>query len=142
MSKELEALQKLRDLVENLTRIDYVPTDLRNEVKELIIKSYEDSDGLFSQIEEALNELEDAKHNYRAVEEMHNNSVAYGTRIQKELNELKKRNEPMKIKHENNGIPYCSNCERTYLRNTLGNENNYCGYCGQALDWSKDAKNE
>ena len=54
MSKELEALQKLRDLVEYLTRIDYVPTDLRNEVKELLIKSYEDSNGYFSQIEEAL----------------------------------------------------------------------------------------
>ena len=54
MSKELEALQKLRDLVEYLTRIDYVPTDLRNEVKELLINSYEDSNGLFSQIEEAL----------------------------------------------------------------------------------------
>ena len=61
MSKELEALQKLRDLVENLTRIDYVPTDLRNEVKELLIKSYEDSNGYFSQIEEALNELERLK---------------------------------------------------------------------------------
>lgn len=61
MSKELEALQKLRDLVEYLTRIDYVSTDLRNEVKELLIKSYEDSNGLFSQIEEALNELEKAK---------------------------------------------------------------------------------
>ena len=54
MSKELEALQKLRDLVENLTRIDYMPTELRNEVKELLIKSYEDSNGYFSRIEEAL----------------------------------------------------------------------------------------
>ena len=70
MSKELEALQKLRDLVENLTRIDYVPTDLRNEVKELLINSYEDSNGYFSQIEKALNELEDAKHNYKAWKEM------------------------------------------------------------------------
>ena len=54
MNKELEALQKLRDLVEYLTRIDYVPTDLRNEVNELLINSYEDSNGYFSQIEEAL----------------------------------------------------------------------------------------
>ena len=38
MSKELEALQKLRDLVEYLTRIDYVPTYLRNQVKKLLIK--------------------------------------------------------------------------------------------------------
>jgi len=54
MNKGLEALQKLRGLVEYLTRIDYVPVELRNEVKELLIKSYEDSNGYFSQIEEAL----------------------------------------------------------------------------------------
>ena len=61
MSKELEALEKLRDLVEWLTRIDYVPTALRNEVKELLIKSYEDSEGYFSQIEEALKRNEPHK---------------------------------------------------------------------------------
>ena len=90
MNKELEALQKLRDLVEYLTRVDYVSTDLRNQVKELLIKSYEDSNGYFSQIEEALNELECAKHNYKAMEERYNNVVAYASKIQKELNELKK----------------------------------------------------
>jgi len=58
MSKELEVLQKLRDLVEYLTRIDYVPADLRNQVKELLIKSYKDSNGYFSQIEEALTKLD------------------------------------------------------------------------------------
>ena len=67
MSKELEALQKLRDLVENLTRIDYVPTDLRNEVKELLIKSYEDSNGYFSRIEEALKRNEPMKVNLETV---------------------------------------------------------------------------
>ena len=100
MSKELEALQKLRDLVENLTRIDYVPTDLRNEVKELLIESYENSNGYFSQIAEALNELEDAKHNYEAMVEKFNNVVAYATKIQKELNELNKRNEPMRPNYD------------------------------------------
>lgn len=63
MSKELEVLQKLRDLVEYLTRIDYVSTDLRNEVKELLIKSYEDSNGYFSQIEEAIKRNEPMKVN-------------------------------------------------------------------------------
>lgn len=58
MNKGLEALQKLRDLVEYLTRIDYVPSDLRNEVKELLIKSYKDSNGYFSQIEEALKQAQ------------------------------------------------------------------------------------
>ena len=61
MSKELEALQKLRGLVEYLTRIDYVPTDLRNEVKELLINSYANSNGYFSQIEEALKRNEPVK---------------------------------------------------------------------------------
>ena len=61
MSKELEALQKLRDLVENLTRIDYVPTDLRDEVKALLINSYQESNGYFSQIEQALKRNEPMK---------------------------------------------------------------------------------
>ena len=33
-------------------------------------------------------ELDDLKHNYKALEEFYNNSVAYGTKIQNELNEL------------------------------------------------------
>ena len=57
MIKELEALQRLRDLVENLTRI----TALRNEVKELLIYSYEASNGYFSQIEKALKRNESMK---------------------------------------------------------------------------------
>ena len=60
-NKGLEALQKLRDLVEYLTRIDYVPRELRNEVIELLIKSYKDSNGYFSQIEEALKRNEPMK---------------------------------------------------------------------------------
>lgn len=35
-------------------------------------------------------EIADLKHNYKAINEMYNNSVAYGTKIQKELNELKR----------------------------------------------------
>lgn len=101
MSKELEALQKLRDLVEYLTRIDYVPADLRNEVKELLINSYEDSNGYFSQIEQALNELEDAKHNYKALKEYYDNAVTFATKIQNELNELKKSEEELTSKNKN-----------------------------------------
>ena len=133
MSKELEALQKLRDLVENLTRIDYVPTDLRNEVKELLINSYEDSNGYFSQIEKALNELEDAKHNYKAVKEMYNNSVAYATKIQEELNELKKRNEPMKPNYGGK-FPQCPACKK--LLHSIWQK--HCDNCTQAIDWSDE----
>ncbi len=44
-------------------------------------------------VKKALNELDDAKHNYKALEERYNNVVAYATKIQKELNELKKSGE-------------------------------------------------
>ena len=36
------------------------------------------------------NELEDTKHNYGAIKEMHNNSVSYASKIQKELDDLKR----------------------------------------------------
>ena len=143
MSKELEALQKLRDLVENLTRIDYMPTDLRNEVKELLIESYENSNGYFSQIAEALNELEDAKHNYEAMVEKFNNVVAYATKIQKELNELNKRNEPMKVLAEKHYVGFgyfkCPKCGVTISPLKIGEARyNYCPDCGKALDWSDE----
>ncbi len=51
------------------------------------------------------------------------------------LEELVERDTPMKIKHENNGIQYCAVCERSYLRDGRGNQNRFCGYCGQRLDW-------
>ena len=38
-----------------------MPTDLRNEVKTLLINSYEDSNGYFSQIEKALKRNEPMK---------------------------------------------------------------------------------
>lgn len=50
------------------------------------------------------------------------------------LEELAVRDTPMKIKRENNGIPYCAVCERSYLRDVRGNQNRFCGYCGQRLD--------
>ena len=50
------------------------------------------------------------------------------------LEKLIERDTPMKVKHENNGIPYCAVCERSYLRDARGNQNRFCGYCGQRLD--------
>lgn len=41
-------------------------------------------------INELIEELENAEQRYKALEEMHNNSVAYATKIQEELNELKR----------------------------------------------------
>lgn len=48
-----------------------------------------------------------------------------------------KRNEPMKVAYEKNGVSYCPVCHLSYLRNAMGNENHYCGNCGQKLDWTK-----
>lgn len=53
------------------------------------------------------------------------------------LEQLVERDTPMKVKHENNGIPYCAVCKRSYLRDGRGNQNRFCGYCGQRLDWSE-----
>lgn len=50
------------------------------------------------------------------------------------LEQLVERDTPMKVKHENNGIPYCAVCKRSYLRDVRGNQNRFCGYCGQRLE--------
>ena len=53
------------------------------------------------------------------------------------LEELVNRDTPKRIKYENNGIPYCAVCERSYLRDVRGNQNRFCGYCGQRLEWEE-----
>lgn len=53
------------------------------------------------------------------------------------LEELVNRDTPKRIKYENNGIPYCAVCERSYLRDARGNQNRFYGYCGQRLDWKE-----
>ena len=53
------------------------------------------------------------------------------------LEKLVERDTPKKIEYENNGIPYCAVCERSYLRDVRGNQNRFCGYCGQRLDWEE-----
>lgn len=108
MNKGLEALQKLRDLVEYLTRIDYVPTDLRNEVKELLIKSYKDSNGYFSQIEEALK---------------HNEPMEVDLETTISLNYYCKKTSYK-----------CPKCGVTIIERWY---NYYCPVCGQRLDWSE-----
>ena len=109
MSKELEVLHKLRDLVENLTRIDYVPTDLRNEVKELLINSYEDSNGYFSQIEKALKRNKPIK-------------VINGRTINGVCLDY-----------------YCPSCKQEIDNSEYSKDQHYlikyCISCGQALDW-------
>ena len=57
--------------------------------------------------------------------------IRYAVRIARDLVD---RDTPMKVKHENNGIPYCAVCERSYLRDVRGNQNRFCGYCGQRLE--------
>jgi len=53
-----EALEKLKWLIEYITRIDYVEPELRLEVKQELIKAYKDSNGLISTIQQALERLE------------------------------------------------------------------------------------
>jgi len=48
-----------------------------------------------------------------------------------------KKETPVKVSIEGMGTRYCSICGMSYLHNTFGNENKYCGYCGVKLDWSK-----
>ena len=84
MSKELEALKSIKGTV-----ISSHIGDWKIEYRYVsVIESH------FGIIEQALNELEDAKHNYKAVKEMYDNAVAHATKIQEELDELKKRNDP------------------------------------------------
>ena len=90
MSKELEALNILRDNHIQFTKEKYGQLD-KEKLQNIINRKLARWDIL----EKALNELENAKHNYKAVEEMYKNSVAYGTKIQKELNELKKSEEEL-----------------------------------------------
>ena len=109
MNKELEALQKLRDLVENLTRIDYMPTELRNEVKELLINSYQESNGYFSRIEEALKRNEPMKVDLETI--LH---LSYAHFYD---------------------CPKCGNTVRDIIDRKYYN---YCPFCGQKLDWSEE----
>ena len=71
MSKELDALARQKANVKELRNIKFI-----DYIQD------------FTLIEKALNELEDAKHNYKVLMEMYNNAVAYATKIQRELNEL------------------------------------------------------
>lgn len=86
MSKELDTLNNLRDNHIQLAKEKYAGLDAF-KLEDLIGRKLAKWDIL----EKALNELEDVKHNYKALEEMHNNAVVYATKIQEELNELKRR---------------------------------------------------
>mgnify|MGYP001767385689 CR=1 FL=1 len=136
MSKELEALNILRDNHIQFTREKYGKLD-EQKLQNIINRK----SARWDILEEALNELEDAKHNYKALEEFYNNAVAYSTKIQKELNELKKRNEPMKPLLKDMGFEhydiYCPSCKeyigfRNSVRHSLTLK--YCPDCGQALE--------
>ena len=129
--KELEALKSIKGTIISSRRGDW-------KIEYCYVSDIESTKKHFDIIEEALNELEDAKHNYKAIEEMYNNSVAYATKIQKELNELKKRNEPMKVDlaASYDGLLGCFKCPK--CGETLRRYYNYCPDCGQKLDWSDE----
>lgn len=129
MSKELEALK--------LLQIEYDKIDYTIDI---------DGVDVITLLRQALNELECAQHNYGALKEFYNNATAYGARIQKELNELKKRNEPMKpivLTELEQVRPFpqtyktvmCGNCKNQLSYN---DKSRYCPDCGQAQDWSDE----
>ena len=54
IDEKFEELSYLYDLFENITRIDYVPLEYRNEIKQLLIKSYKDGKQEFEKLHEKL----------------------------------------------------------------------------------------
>lgn len=59
--------------------------------------------------------------------------------MNKELEELRKRNEPMKVEQPNNHhwhcyFYYCPKCKELHIKHF----HNYCPMCGQALDWNDE----
>jgi len=70
MSKELEALRSIKGTIISSRMGDW-------GFEYRYVSDIESTKKYFDIIEKALNELEDAKHNYKAIEEMFNNVVAY-----------------------------------------------------------------
>lgn len=58
IDEKFEELSNLYDLFENITRIDYVPLEYREEIKRLLIKAYKDGNQEFEKIYEKLKRLE------------------------------------------------------------------------------------
>ena len=89
MSKEQKALLGLENRINwALFKLEFRASDAERQ-KRRVLKAHKQ----IQIIKEALNELEDAKHNYNALKEFYDNAVAYATKLQIELNELKKQKE-------------------------------------------------
>ena len=58
IDEKFEELSNLYDLFENITRIDYVPLEYREEIKKSLIKAYKDGNQEFEKIHEKLKRLE------------------------------------------------------------------------------------
>ena len=57
IDEKFEELSYLYDLFENITRIDYVPLEFREEIKQSLIKAYKDGNQEFEKIHEKLKRL-------------------------------------------------------------------------------------
>ena len=65
-------------------------------------------------------------------------------KIQKDLiKNLKPLKETIKVMHGQSAAPYCPICKSgEYLHNEDGDRNNYCGQCGNRLDWDMECEDE
>ena len=59
IDEKFEELSNLYDLFENITRIDYVPLEYREDIKKELIKAYKDGNQEFEKIHEKLKRLEE-----------------------------------------------------------------------------------
>ena len=58
IDEKFEELSYLYDLFENITRIDYVPLEYREDIKKELIKAYKDGNQEFEKIHNKLKRLE------------------------------------------------------------------------------------
>lgn len=125
IDEKFEELSNLYDLFENITRIDYVPLEYREEIKKALIKAYKDGNQEFEKIHEKLKRLE-------KIENLRTTPNALETCLANYMNkciELEKENQELKMiidKHTN----------------TIGHNGLQMSYLQEELDSLHQAYNE
>lgn len=97
IDEKFEELSNLYDLFENITRIDYVPLEYREEIKQLLIKAYKDGNQEFEKIHEKLKRLE---HLEKENENLKLENFIKHLVLNREIDKLKKAIEILKDKYD------------------------------------------